>query len=414
MKPWQRVLHGVAMTVFVFLAGLVAFAVAVAVPLEFPAEHPGCAWGFLAAFQIAVCAIGIWKRTSYVIILPGLVLCGGMVAYLMHDDPQWPTLPDLGPVASTDSENYKIYCWMVKDSPYSRLNEVPLEPSSSKRFSDEKKEKWRDFIATNRETIVRNWESDRIGRDWIDALNQHPSSGVILGPSLNFSAVRAMANHRLAYVVWLATEGHGDEAMRLLIPFIRANYALQRSGTPLLNQMIPGVVSGRSYDVAAFLLDEGKLGDDSKKALAMALREAPSIEQVLRQGLLGETFEFHDVIERAAGTLGLPFHDGVYDSVPVQSGLVRFLQSTIYNPRQTERPCLEYYEELFTWAKARDFDKIEIITSEFEHTQMLRWALKNPVGRMLRCTILEYDKAIKRLWEIEDARLALLKRLGAP
>jgi hypothetical protein len=413
MKPWQRVLHGVAAAAFAFLAGLVVFAVASAVS-DLRETYLSHLVGFLPVFQIALCAICIWKRTSYVIILPGLALCGGLVAYLIHDDPQRPTLPDLGPVASTDSEGYKTYCWMVKDSPSSRVDEVQIEPSPSKTFIGETKEKWRDYLVANREAILRDWKNDQIGRDWIDALNQHPSAGVILcgssGPSLNFHAVRAIADHRLAYVVWLATEGHGDEAMGLLIPFIRANYVLQRSGTALLNQMIPGVFIRRSYDAAAFLLDEDKLSVDSKKALVVALRESPPVEQILRNSILGQDYEFHDALDKIEESLS----SGVDGSTHVKSSLVRFLQSIIYNPDLTERSFFEFNQDLFALLKTRDLDKMETLSDESERTHFDRWALKNPMGRMIKAiAVPAFNGVVKETWEEEDTRLALLKRLGA-
>ena len=104
-------MHGLAVTGFVFLAGLVVFAATVSLGLSVP--HCFVPLVYLAVLfpilQIAAVVIGIMKRLSYAVILPGSMLCAGLVVYLIHDDPQPPTLPDLGPVAAINSESYQTF-----------------------------------------------------------------------------------------------------------------------------------------------------------------------------------------------------------------------------------------------------------------------------------------------------------------
>jgi hypothetical protein len=433
MKPWQRVLHGVAAAAFAFLAGLVVFAVAVAFLLRakgynFPASSvPGTiledalnsvSIGQVAttvfALQVIAAMLCIWKRTSYVVILPGLILCGGMVAYLVHDDPQRPLLPDLGPVASTDSEGYKTYCWMVKDSPYSRVDKVQIEPWAGVLF-EKKKEKWREYATANQEAIEQAWKNDQIGRDWIDALNQHPPAGIIWsgeGKALGFSALRAIDRHRLNYAICLAAEGHGDEAIRLLIPFIRASFTLQRSGVALLDEMIPVVFLNASYEVAGFILDNGKVSETAKKELATALQDPPPMELILHNAIMGEALPLRDTIDSFGKSLVILHGDFTHeDAAHENPSFTRFLPGLIYNPHLTERHCLEYYQEYFALLKVRDSEKIKRL-DKLEETELHRFTLKNPAGSMLEEMIIPVFEG-KLFWKADEARLALLKRLGA-
>jgi hypothetical protein len=415
MKPWQRVLHGVAAAAFAFLAGLVVFAVAVALGL--PRSVLPYFLGFLPVFQIALCAICIWKRTRYAIILPGLILCGGMVAYLIHDDPQRPPLPDLGPVAPSDSEGYKTYCWMAKNSPYSRSKGVQIEPLPKGGLFDQKKEKWRAYAMANREAIEQAWKNDQVGRDWIDALNQHPPSGVIWdGPDgrFDFQAVRAISNYRLSYAVCLAAEGHGDEAIRLLIPFIRASFFLQRSGVSMVNELIPTGFLNISYEIAGFILDDGKLSDDSRKELAAVLSNSPPTELILRNAILGDILPRRDSIDFLGKSFGILHFDFTHEDATYEnSSITRFLQRLIFNPHLTERRCSDDYQEYFALLKARDFGKVKML-DESERIKARRFVLKNPVGRMLETNVVSgIGIYVKFFWKADDDRAALLKRLGA-
>jgi hypothetical protein len=307
---------------------------------------------------------------------------------------------------------------MVEDSPFSRIDKLPEQPIGDDSFTMQPPAQWRVWVAANREKILGDWNKDVVGREWIDALARTPCSGVVLlgfsGPFMKFQPLRAVFDHQWAFVTWLAAEGRGDEAARSLANLVRANQALQRSGAGMLMSMIASACLRRTYDVSQFVIDCGAIGPDSRRELIAALSDAPPINQTTRNCFVGEFAPDRESLERGATGGKSQLMSNATTALGRRFAAFGFDQ--MCNLNLTEQVLLDYFQQSARYAQQRQFQAMREYKVQFQSRQKAWYRIKNPVGRTLLAMMLDIDlpKVAEALWKVEDARLALLKRLGGP
>lgn len=363
-----------------------------------------------------VCALLIWRRLRYAIILPAMILCWSAIAYLGYDLPQRPSMPDIGPVTSPNAKSYKLFCWMVKDSPLSRLSELYEQKTGPDAFISQPPERCRNWLISNRERILFTWDKDVVGREWIAALSHEPDSGVILsefdGPTLGFQATRAIFDHQLAYAAWLASENRGDEAAQVLVPLLRAANALQRSAAGPIPANIAGVFLKVCYKTSHFVVDSSTPGPTAKKELLKVLIETPPIGTTIRNCVVGDFASIRAALERGLRSPRLL----ISENTRTAGGLPRLAEyfgNRIVNPNLTEQTLKDFLQQCSELAQKRQFESLRTFIDDFQHRQCAWYRIKNSAGNATLASIVDpgVTKAYENLWGNEDARLALLKRL---
>jgi len=429
MKIFQRVLHAVAVIVIglaaLFASTIAALSMFVSKYLELMAtkqmSEAGKGWIALPLTLLPLvcsgCFFAIRREIKWRwVVLAGLVVAAAL-GYFAYDTPQVP-LADLGPRVSDDDIGYRTFMWMAEKSPYSRLSEPGIvNAEEAKALAlPAKSENWAKFVQENRGLIMQAWTADKMGREWIDAINATPPKGVWpQGNSPSFVAfqpVRATCYIRMAYAYTVALEGRRDEAMAVLIPMIGAMHHYERTGDCLLNETIASVVLKRSYVVAAEIMKLGALSEDTRKILGEVLRTAPTIRQVIRHAFLGE----QDFIR---GTLDSINNMSMFSTKPPTSWAERWLKFflatggkwVIFNRNRTEQMGLDAMTEVLGFAEARNIDAVKQWVPECFRSAEKR----NPVGLLIISMILPgVIKPTEGIWQAEDQRLELLRQLEKP
>jgi hypothetical protein len=426
------VIHGIAVVILVQSASLVVGTVLGAlVVMRMPAlvGHPNIVRGletlgpsllafsmdYILAARIVICALMIWRRVRYLILVPSLVLCWGALGYFGYDLQQRPSLPDVGPVASSDAESFKLFCWMTGDSPLSRIKELSEQNIADDAFITQPPDLWRTWLMSNRDRVLGDWTKDAVGREWIDSMARTPCSGVVLlgmdGPLFRFQPFRAVVNHQLAYAALLAVNGRGDDAARSLTNLLRASHALQRSGAGTLMSMIASACLSRSYEVSQFVTDCGAISPDAKRELAAALSDAPPIEKTIWNCFVGEFAPNRESLGRGAADGESRIASNSTTALGRRIAAFRFGQ--MCNLNLTEQELLDFLQQSAKYAQRRQFQEMRDFKDQIQNRQKAWYRIKNPVGRTLLAMIEDLDlaKVAEKLWKVEDARLALIKRL---
>jgi len=420
MRFLQRGLHALSVIVAVTLGGLVLFFVLGSVALRVEDYDSEVKWATIALGVILLTLIvwGVWKKVSYRMTLPVIGLCGGFVLYLVWDDAERPAPPDIGPVTPTDSKSYEAYRWFVKGDLHSRLAEQAKELAELPKFPNDHAQ-WPEFFAKHRAAFTQAWEKDALGRAWIDAMAQNAPEGVYPpvkkteGPMLAFTPYRQSASARWGYVQVLVIDKRYDDAARLLVPFLRANFHLQRGGAILVTEMIAVVGLRGSYDQLEILVGTGKLSPEVRSEVAVALKEAPPIQLSLHNAFLGE---------QAFARIGYDelkknYSDAAGFVLSVEKSKIptnRFLWRLFFNPKRSEKLHVESLRETRELAELRLLGTDDKRAKAFE-ANISKKPIKNIVGQIMQqSTMAAYAKVTDVWWQTEDRRLALLKRLEAP
>ncbi|MFT3869187.1 MAG: hypothetical protein QM715_12080 [Nibricoccus sp.] len=432
MKIFQRVLHGLAvvalalgaiLTVVVVIASVYVTGF-LAVGVGKPAEEVGISANLpfltvvaggvaLAVLVLAICAIYWYVRWKWISLFGVLVV--GSLGFLAFDSTPVPQA-DLGSRVGADDRGYQKIMWMSEASPFSRLSEAGVLDSNelTSLLLPAKGDDWPEFVRSNRELIIRAWNEDKLGREWIAAINATPPGGVwpqgLNAPFIAFKPTRAICNLRLAYACVLSVDGRSEEAVGVLVPVILAMHHLQRTGGNLVHEMIPALILKHCYACAGQIMKVESISFGSRALLGNALRAGLPIEQVIRNAYMGEQDFFRGCMDSIDGKyaerLGLKGdHVGLFDQILFRTRWV------LINRNRTERLYVDALREVVAFVQARDLDGLKNWVPELMHSKGVR----NPVGRLLIAMVFPaVQKIAGQLWAIEDLRLELLKQLDKP
>jgi hypothetical protein len=370
-------------------------------------------WGYwmIAALLLGLGVYAVAKKLCWKILLPGLLLVSSGLFYLRWEG-EPPQQADLGLRVTEADERYRIVMWMAKDSPYSRVSELCISSTAATylRLPAETKD-WSAYIEKYRDEILQAWEKDLLGREWVDAINAHPPAGVwplrtFSDPLLQFLPIRASSSVRTARAYALALDGHRDEAFSLLVPLISVWQHLQRTGPGLVNGMIANVVLKNCYITSEEILKLGDISNETKTVLAETLNSAPTMRQVVRNGILGEYESMAGAVD-AAQTMYSQQNLTQNQKLSLVSWYMPHLVSS---PNLTKREIMHSLQRPCELAVARQLERLKA----FEKAKP-SWSLKNPAGMaLLNMGTPSLAKVVEHWWQVEDLRLELLKQLEKP
>lgn len=374
--------------------------------------------GVIPALGIAALVLLVARNIAAKWTLPCAVVCIAFLLYLGTDDSARIPPPAFEPLASATSAEFHAYMHMSKGTETDITSNVIRPAASERLFISTDLKDWEDFLTQNRARILDEWASNQEGQRWLERMAMLPADvGAIVhltpeSPIIAFQPVRILISQRLAFALLLSREGDNEEAAGHLTTILRACVSLQRIGVGLVDEMVGSVFLKMTYKGISFLLDHGEVEPETRAKLITALKESPPISMVIQRTVIGDTQCLRAIFDRiAAGTLP--------DAPMPQSGMAKRLFELItpaaYHPKRTEREIRMHYERINEFAKARQLDALKAETASFTTKCESLSSLRNPVGRRLAgLSIPALHVVVEKLWEQDDARLALLARLHQP
>ncbi|MDB6094046.1 MAG: hypothetical protein JWM32_1608 [Verrucomicrobia bacterium] len=415
MRPLPRIVHAlVILTAVALLGAVLCFAIGV-VALRFDfSQSSGLAIAYLTlaiALLVALVA-GIWTKAPYRVAVPVIALSALIIFVLARDESSPPPGPVVAPLEPTGSQSFAAYRWFLREDAQSRLKEISQATPLVDPFPSDAKA-WPAFVLARHAAVREGWEQDKLGREWIDAMAAHAPSGMypgagLEGPVLNYAAIRRSAELRWAYAYVRMQEMQPDAAVRLLVPFLRAQYHLQRGASTLVNEMVALACVKLTYEHLEALLKSGLVSAQARAELAIVLREAPGPALILHQAFLGESVFARESFGRAD-------HDPAYlVQMMAAAGELKVPPSAwiiplFVNVHRTERIYQKFIREVSERAEARQLESLSAFVKQTP------WTWKNPLGSRLPVMAAPaFEKAIAYTWTAEDRRIALLQSLDHP
>lgn len=355
-------------------------------------------------------AWAVWKKLSYRCSLSFFAASCAFLVYMAWDDGTRPPAPTMASAIPPKSESYAAYRWMLKNDPNSRLKEI-ASPSVDLPMFPLQHEEWEGFVTKHRAMFEAEWAADSIGREWIEAMARSAPEGLfpsqgIDSPILSFSVIRRSVAIRWAHAQLLWLDGHGDEAIRTLVPILRAGYHLQRGSLALVNQMIASVLLKGTYDRLE-LIEYLTLSASARADLVAALQEAPPVVQNIAQAFQGEQIYYRSSVDQVSGDYSTLIKS-VASTEKSRFAANRVLGRFLFNPARSEREYAAFLNASCRLAQQKQFNVNDTSMEEVLGEKRL----KNPVGYILTAMAAPaFPKVAKAFWKAEDQRLALLKNL---
>jgi hypothetical protein len=248
----------------------------------------------------------IWRRVSYRYVLPLLVAILAGLGYFTHDDPQRPPAPELGALIVENDPGYRVYRWMLKDDPHSRIAEIHPDLKSLPRFPA-KPEEWAAFLVQNRRQFESAWDKDTLGRTWVETIadmktGAYLGSGKSNSPILAFTPLRFSVQTRWAKAGLLSVDGNQDEAALTLLPLLSASHQIQRSTPTLVQQMVAIVFIKGTQERLRLIIETGKTSQQIRTRILESLESAPPISLVFKNMFVGEQLYARDTFEKVCAS----------------------------------------------------------------------------------------------------------------
>lgn len=367
---------------------------------------------FLAAWRMQRCSLG---HTAI-----GLLVLGGILAYLAHDDPtiHHPlALEELSPVFPGAETSYRVLMRYGKNQPAAKGFKAPRFQNSYPVLSPEPVAKWRETITTHRTELEQHWVALASERQWWAELNSFDRIGDLTparadAEILGFTVVRALAQHGVAIASLQAIDGKGEEAIDTLIPLLRVSRKLQPGSRTLVTTMIAVVIEHISMQTAVFVLDTTPVSTEAKVRLRAVL-QGGNVEADARHLLAVQyAFQLNTFGQASLGELCDP--SGGPRLPAWRRALLDAVGPFVYNRRATFNRMGDLHFDLQDMAARRQIAQMEPRMKLFQK-QAVQPTFKNFYGGQLMSSLVPaYDKVTTALWRNYDERMALLDRLSRP
>jgi len=369
-----------------------------------------------AAILLAFWKLGLstWGR-----IAAGAAAIGAVLIYLSHDDPVIAkpiTFDEFSPVFPGADESFNVLMRYGRQQAAAKNFKSPQFKDPYPAFVMRDHAKWTATILLHRAEIEQHWKDLAVERAWWNELNGFDRIGDLTPPSFDsdiiaFQVFRALSQHAAGVASLEAIDGHGDEAVDTILPYLEVSRKLQPSSRTLVRTMVSVVIERMCLETSAFILDtttvspaararlEGALGEGDAAAGA---RHMIGTDFVLRSNA-ARNFRAGDFVDVTGGTS---------ERTPL-AHVLHFLSPFVYNPRATFNKAGEESAELQEIVGARELAKLDPWTNKFV-AEDARVRFKNPLGMLfLQYSTPAYGKVSENYWNTEDERAALLARLKA-
>jgi len=296
----------------------------------------------------------------------------------------------------------------AQNFPGSRLAWVGYDP--------EKPAPWLKFVADHRAEIEAEWQGKLMPvRAWWTELNTFERIGDLTPPGLGseilaFVPVRELSQRACAVAALRALDGHGDEAMEIVLPLLEVSRKLQPSARTLVRFMIALIVERMAMQTATLVLERTPVSPTLRARLAAALAGPGGGETGARRMIAMEyVLTANDVTSRSLSGPGGPLAE-----VPLFQQVMAIVEPFTYNPRATLNLYADLTTDLEEIVGRRQLDKLAARDERF-HSEEGRPRFKNMAGALfLRQAIPAHQKISTTFWKVQDERAALLARVRTP
>lgn len=421
MKYHQRMFQAAGVVLAAGLIGAVGYFATCSMLIrggpEF-AKYVSWCWSAIIGTMVVFTLLAIWKQMRGVFLVPIILLNGLFVGYVVWDDHARAPRPDFGPTVAEEDPAYTAYCWYVEKDARCRLAEIPpeiaqlpLEPTDlAKMF---------EFVVQHREAYELAWEKDEIGRAWVAQMNASKVSGLFpfmkdsKSGLLSFAPIRDSTRACWGKAMLLLNDGNPNEAVRILLPRLRANYQLQKRGALLVTEMIAVVCLKGTYQRLVLIAQNSRLSNEVRKELIVCLQEATPTEEAIEKAFMGEQLfawlSFNE--DDSIGTLLVEYANRPdHPSLPN----IPILRELLYQRNRTGREVIDFYRWVGEAAQQSRGKTVESLQEQFtRHIGPHR--LANPYGYYLKqMSIDAFAKILIHFWVLEDQRIVLLTELEKP
>ena len=303
----------------------------------------------------------------------------------------------------TPSEEAKAFAATKLSTPWVAAN--PREPA-----------KWLEFVTKNRPALEADWAALAPQRHWFGELAAFDRLGDLTPADysaniISFQPWRTLSQRTCAAATLLALDGHGDEAIALLVPLLEVSRKLQLSSRTLVRTMIALAVERMTLETAGLVLDRTPVSAASRARLTAALanENAPALARrlLLVEYVLFAPLNRMKLGDSIAGTWG--------NEKFILRRPLNFLSALFLNPIATTNIYGDRVRELADLAEARELGKFAVRSQDFGNILLKEPGMKNVGGRlMLTMAVPAYSKILESHWKTADLRVALRTRLTTP
>lgn len=374
-------------------------------------------WALLAILTFAAA----WRlqARSWWRIAIGFAAVGASLAYLAHDEPTFRhpvTEEEISPSFPGAEASYAALMQYGKNHALGKTFRAPSFEAPYPQLNPDQPVQWQDAITRHRTEIAGHWAALANERAWWVQVSEFDRIADLMparfdGEILSFQVFRTVSQHSLAMASLEALDGHGDEAVDILLPTLKVGLKLQPYSRTLVRAMIGCVVERISLGAAAFILDHAAVSPSARERLVAALpgedpekgaRHLFATEYVLDLGAMGSA-RVGDIMAA----------EGQIPDRPWLRACLNFVSPFLYNPRATLNRMGDLYADWEELAAHRNLDRLDARWQDFYREQS-RPSLKNVYGRWLTLEVIPaYQKVSENYWRMQDQRAALLKRLTA-
>ena len=223
------------------------------------------------------------------------------------------TLADLGPAPPAGAEESfaLTLAYTPRDgAPAAREFKTPKLTLKQYYHDRKKPDAWPKELKAQRAQVDAAWTALAPEREWFAALDRFEMIGDATAPRLDapllkFHPFRTTLQMASAQATLLAMDGRGDEAIDLLLPYIRVCYKLEPASRTLMRSAIARSGLGLTLDTARYVVDHGNVSPEGKARLAAVLREASATEPLLRRMMMLEyAFAYEGMLSNKEFPLG--------------------------------------------------------------------------------------------------------------
>ena len=357
---------------------------------------------FLAAWRL--------KMNSWSHIAVGCLAAAAALGYLAADDStlRHPlTLDQLSPRHPGDGDSFKV---LMRYGMHEPLGMSFKAPAFKEPYPDWRKS---EVILARRSEIEAHWSELGPERAWWTELNAFDRIGDLTeagGDSIPFIVLRTISQHGLAIARLQAMDGHGDEAVRTLLPFIQVGQKLQASSRTFVRAMIGTVTERTSLEAADFVLVTAPVSPAVRARLALTVQGIDPDAGAHRLEAFTYAYAVSSWSPKVGDLLGA---HGNGNERPWMRRLLNAASPFVYNPKATLNLYGDLSADLQDIAGRRQLAELGPRVQRFlgEDT---RPRFKNMLGTLyLREVIPAYSKVTENFWKAEDVRAALLARIKA-
>ena len=349
---------------------------------------------------------------SWLVVLP-------VLGWLAWDEPairQPVTIEEFSPAFPGAEQSYAVLMQYSKQTPSDEAKAfATLKPAI--QFSGNSPRdpaKWLEFVTKNRPALEADWAALAPQRRWFGELAAFDRLGD-LTPSdysantITFQAWRTLSQRTCAAATLLALDGHGDEAIDLLVPLLEVSRKLQLSSRTLVRTMIALAVERMTLETAGVVLDRTPVSAASRARLTAALanENAPALARrlLLVEYVLFAPLNRMKLGDSIAGTWG--------NEKFILRRPLNFLSALFLNPIATTNIYGDRVRELADLAEARELGKFAVRSQDFGNILLKEPGMKNVGGRlMLTMAVPAYSKILESHWKTADLRVELRTRLA--